>query len=37
MLVDSLGKACPVLVIELAKAVAGVSVGEGVLVLSERV
>lgn len=34
-LVDSLGKACPVPVIELAKAVARVEVGEEVLVLSD--
>jgi cysteine desulfurase len=33
--VDSLGKACPVPVIELAKAVAQVPVGEKVLVLSD--
>jgi TusA-related sulfurtransferase len=35
MLVDSLGKACPIPVIELAKAVARLAVGEEVLVLSD--
>lgn len=35
VVVDALGKACPVPVIELARAVAGVEVGEEVLVLSD--
>ena len=33
--VDALGKACPLPVIELAKAVAGVTMGEHVVVLSD--